>query len=73
MVDINQTKPNLVYLIYMYKEDLVFNNQQWLICHETKSNLNKTSITNTNPQKNIGTALNNINAFSFTIYMFKSQ
>ena len=25
-------------LIYMYKQDLVLNNLQWLICHETKQN-----------------------------------
>ena len=30
----NQTKPNPTYLIYMYKEDLALNNQQWLICHK---------------------------------------
>ena len=24
----------------MYKQDFVLNNQQWLICHETKPNLN---------------------------------
>ena len=29
----NPTKPNPIYLIYMYKEDLVLNNLQWLICH----------------------------------------
>ena len=33
----NQTKPNHIYLIYMYKEDLAFN-LQWLICHKTKPN-----------------------------------
>ena len=27
-----------IYLIYMYKEDLVLNNLQWLICHKTQSN-----------------------------------
>ena len=26
------TKPNHIYLIYMYKEDLSLNNIQWLIC-----------------------------------------
>ena len=30
--------PNPLYSIYMYKEDLVLNNQQWLICHKTKPN-----------------------------------
>ena len=28
-------KPNPIYLIYMYKEDLALNNLQWLICHKT--------------------------------------
>ena len=27
---------NHIYLIYMYKEDLVLNNLQWLICHKTQ-------------------------------------
>ena len=27
-----------MYLIYMYKQDLVLNNLKWLICHKTKSN-----------------------------------
>ena len=27
-----------VYLIYSYKEDLVLNNLQWLMCHKTKPN-----------------------------------
>ena len=26
----------IIYLIYMYKEDLALNNLQWLICHKTK-------------------------------------
>ena len=26
----------IIYLIHMYKKDLVLNNQQWLICHQTK-------------------------------------
>ena len=40
MVDMaqNTTKPNPIYLIYMYKEDLGLNNQQWLICHKTQQN-----------------------------------
>ena len=29
---------NPIYLIYMYKEDLALNNQQGLICHQTKPN-----------------------------------
>ena len=43
MVDMpsNQTKPNHIYLIYMYKEDLALNNPQWLICHKIKPNLTK--------------------------------
>ena len=27
---------NHIYLIYMYKLDLVLNNLQWLICHKIK-------------------------------------
>ena len=27
-----------IYLIYMYKEDLPLNNEQWLICHKMKPN-----------------------------------
>ena len=34
----NQTKPNPIYLIDMYKEDLTLNNLQWLICHKTQRN-----------------------------------
>ena len=30
--------PIYIYLIYMYKQDLALNNQQWLICHKTKPN-----------------------------------
>ena len=26
----------IIYLIYMYKQDLALDNQQWLICHKTK-------------------------------------
>ena len=26
----------IIYLIYMYKEDLALDNQQWLICHKTQ-------------------------------------
>ena len=32
---------NPIYLIYMYKEDLALNIQQWLICKKTKQNLIK--------------------------------
>ena len=28
----------------MYKEDLVLNNRQWLICHKTKPNQTKPNI-----------------------------
>ena len=35
----NQTKPNHIYLIYMYKEDLALNNLQRLICHKTQTKL----------------------------------
>ena len=31
-------KPNRIDLIYMYKEDLALNNQQWLIRHKTQPN-----------------------------------
>ena len=31
----------IIYLIYMYKKDLVLNNLQWLICHKTKPNQTK--------------------------------
>ena len=27
---------DIMYLIYMYKKDLVWNNPQWFICHKTK-------------------------------------
>ena len=29
----------IIYLIYMYKTDLVLNDLQWLMCHKTKPNL----------------------------------
>ena len=32
------TKTNLIYLIYMYKEDLALNNLQLLICHKNQPN-----------------------------------
>ena len=32
----NPTKPNHIYLIYIYKEDLVLNNLQGLIFHKTQ-------------------------------------
>ena len=40
MVNISKkpTKPSPIYSIYMYKEELVLNNQQWLICHKTQRN-----------------------------------
>ena len=28
----------IIYLIYMYKQDLALNTLQWLICHKTKPN-----------------------------------
>ena len=28
----------IIYLIYMNKEDLALNNLQWLICHKTQPN-----------------------------------
>ena len=33
---INKMYLQIIYLIYMYKEDLALNNQQWLICHKTQ-------------------------------------
>ena len=36
-----KTKPNHIYLVYMYEGDLALNNLQWLICHASK--LNKTN------------------------------
>ena len=32
----NLTKPNPIYLIYMYEEDLALNNLQWFICNITQ-------------------------------------
>ena len=32
----------IIYSIYMWKQDLAFNNQQWLICHELKPNQTNT-------------------------------
>ena len=37
-IPLNPTKPNPIYLEYMYEEDLVLNNLQWLICHKTQPN-----------------------------------
>ena len=47
MVDMpyNQMKPNLIYLIYMYKEDLSLKNLQGLIYHKTKPNQTKPNLT----------------------------
>ena len=43
MVDMpeNPTKPNHIYLIYIYNEDLALNNQQWFKCHKTQPNIPK--------------------------------
>ena len=40
MVDMPQypTKPNPIYLIYMYIDDLTLNILQWLICYKTQPN-----------------------------------
>ena len=35
---INKMYLEIIYLIYMYKEDLTLNNLQWLICHKTQLN-----------------------------------
>ena len=29
---------DIIYLIYIFKEDLALNNLQWLICHKTQLN-----------------------------------
>ena len=42
----NQTKPNRIYLIYMYTEDLTLNNLQWLIYHKIRTNQTKSYIFN---------------------------
>ena len=28
----------IIFFVYMYKEDLALNNLQWLICHKTQPN-----------------------------------
>ena len=35
---INKMYLQIIYLIYMYKEELVLNNLQWSICHKTQPN-----------------------------------
>ena len=40
---INKICLQIIYLIYMYKEDLTLSNLQWLICHKTQ--LNQTKLT----------------------------
>ena len=47
----NQTKPNPIYLIYMYKKDLALNDLQWLICHKTKPNQTNSYECDRNPAK----------------------
>ena len=42
---LNLTKPNSIYLIYMYEKDLALNNLQWLIYHKTKRNQTSTEPT----------------------------
>ena len=37
-VSIYKMSLQIIYLIYMEKEDLALNKQQWLICHKTKPN-----------------------------------
>ena len=46
---INNMCLDIIYLIFMYKKDLVLNNQQWLICHEIK--LNQTNLISSMPQR----------------------
>ena len=36
--DINKMCLRIIYLMYMYKQDLTLNNLQWLICQKTKPN-----------------------------------
>ena len=43
----------------MYKQDLVLNNLQWLICHKTKPN-------QTLPKEYHSTSLNSSRAITFT-------
>ena len=38
----------IIYLIYMSKEDLLLNNLQWLICHKTKPKQTKSYMFNIN-------------------------
>ena len=40
----HKTKPNHIYLIYMYKEDFASNNLQGLIYHKTQPNQIKSYI-----------------------------
>ena len=35
---INKMSLQIIYLIYMYKEDLALTNLLWLICHKTQTN-----------------------------------
>ena len=43
MIDMpeNPTKPNPIYSMYMYQEDLALDNLQWLISHKTQLNQTK--------------------------------
>ena len=36
----NLTKPNHIYLVYMYKEDLTLSNLQCFICHKNQQKPN---------------------------------
>ena len=44
MLPINYLLTNHIYLIYIYKDDLAFNNLQELICHKTKPKQARTLI-----------------------------
>ena len=44
----------IIYLIYMYKKDLVLNNIPWLICHKTKPNQTKSHVFNIYEIKGFG-------------------
>ena len=41
----------IIYLIYMYEEDLALSNLEWLICHKTKTNQIKKGRHATKPNK----------------------
>ena len=38
---INKMYLQIIYIQYVYKQDLALNNLQWLICHKMKTNSNQ--------------------------------